>query len=159
MKNPFLKSLRDQVDRGKGLSPKQFQILARAVGENAGALEDAESVRAKLAEFVPGGFSVAQEDPSVPGLLDLMAKVTEWRPKAKKGKKIYDDQGFVKSLADQYARRHSLSPRQVMALKRVVVAYRGKIPNFAEKAIEFGLTDIPSSSDKSAKVINGADAK
>ena len=159
MKNPFLKSLRDQVDRGKGLSAKQFQILAKAVGENAGALEDAEAVRAKLAEFVPGGFSVAQDDPTVPGLLALMETVTEWRPKAKKGKKVYDDQGFVKSLADQYARRHSLSPRQVMALKRVVVAYRAKIPTFAEKAAELGLTDIPSSTDKSANVINGPDAK
>jgi len=65
----------------------------------------------------------------------------------------------VKSLADQYARRHSLSPRQVMALKRVAVAYRAKIPNFAEKAPELGLSDIPSSSDKSAQVIDGAEAK
>ena len=159
MKNPFLKSLREQVDRGKGLSAKQFSILARAVGENAGALEDGESVREKLAEFVPGGFSSEPVDPTVPSLLKMMSEVTEWRPKAKRGKKIYDDQGFVKSLSDQYARRRSLSPRQVMALKRVVVAYRAKIPGFAEKAAALGLTDIPSSSDKSAQVIDGTDAK
>jgi hypothetical protein len=156
MKNPFLKSLREQVDRGKGLSPKQFQILARAVGENAGALEDVEAVRAKLSEFVPEGFGSDPVDPSVPAILKLMETVTEWRPKSKKGKKIYDDKGFVKSLADQYARRHSLSARQVMALKRVAVAYRERIPGFDGKAAELGLENIPSSSEKSAEVIDGA---
>jgi DNA topoisomerase-1 len=155
MKNPFLKSLREQVDRGKGLSPKQFQILARAVGENAGALDDAAEVRAKLSEFVPEGFSVEPADPTIPGILKLMETVTEWRPKSKKGKKVYDDKGFVKSLADQYARRQSLSSRQVMALKRVAVAYRDKIPGYEEKAVELGLVNIPSSSEKSAEVIDG----
>jgi hypothetical protein len=155
MKNPFLKSLREQVDRGKGLSPKQFQILARAVGENDGALDDAAEVRAKLSEFVPEGFSVEPADPTIPGILKLMETVTEWRPKSKKGKKVYDDKGFVKSLADQYARRQSLSSRQVMALKRVAVAYRDKIPGYEEKAVELGLVNIPSSSEKSAEVIDG----
>ena len=155
LKNPFLKSLRDQWDRGKGLSPKQFGILARTVGENAGALEDCDEIRAKLAEYVPGGFDTKPRDPTVPGILKLMETVTEWRPSAKKGKKVYDDQGFVKSLADQYARRHSLSPRQVIALKRVAVAYKDKIPGFAEKAEALGLKDIPSSREKSAQVIDG----
>jgi hypothetical protein len=62
----------------------------------------------------------------------------------------------VKSLADQYARRHSLSARQVMALKRVAVAYRERIPGFDGKAAELGLENIPSSSEKSAEVIDGA---
>ena len=159
LKNPFLKSLHDQWDRGKGLSPKQFGILARTVGENSGALEDCDAIRAKLAEFVPGGFDDKQQDPTVPGILKLMATVTEWRPTAKKGKKVYDDQGFVKSLSDQYARRHSLSPRQVVALKRVAVAYKDKIPDFAAKAEELGLTDIPSSREKTAEVVNVAQSK
>ena len=90
----------------------------------------------------------------MPGLLKLMATVTEWRPSTKKGKKVYDDQAFVKSLADQYARRHSLSPRQVVALKRVAVAYKDKIPDFSARAEELGLKDIPSSREKRAKVID-----
>ncbi len=157
MKNPFLKSLREQVDRGRGLSPKQFSILARAVGENASALPDCEAVRAKLAEFVPGGFSGNDTDPAVPGLLKLMETVTEWREVAKKGKKVYDDKGFVQSLAEQYARRHSLSTRQVMALRRVAVAYRDRIPGYAEKADELGLKNIPSSTEKSAEVMGGVE--
>ena len=137
--NPFLKSLRGQFDRGRGLSLKQFSILARAVGENAEHLEDCEAIRAKLADFVPGGFAPKEVDPALPGILKLLESVTEWRPPAKKGKKVYDDQEFVKSLADQFSRRHSLSPRQVAALKRVLNVYKGKIPDYAAKAAALGL--------------------
>ena len=141
MENPFLKSLYEQFERGRGLSPKQFGILARAVGENAGALADCEQVRAKLAEFVPDGFVPKDEDPSIPGLLKLFDEVTEWRPAAKKGKKIYDDHEFVRSLVDQYARRHSLSARQIAALKRVAAIYKGQISDY-EKRIA-ALTKAP----------------
>ena len=139
MENPFYKSVREQFEHGRGLSMKQFSILAKAVGENAGALEDCESVRAKLADFVPGGFADRTTDPTIPGLLGLFDNLTEWRPAAKRGKKTYDDKEFVRSLADQYARRHSLSPRQVAALKRVVGVYKGKIPDYAAKAAALGL--------------------
>ena len=155
LKNPFLKSLKDQVDRGRGLSLKQFAVLARAVGENASSLEDCDDVRAKLEPFVPGGFCKTENDPMIPELLKLMSTVTEWRAPSKKGKKVYDDKGFVESLADQYDRRHSLSDRQVMALKRVAVAYRDKIPDFAAKAVALGIDNIPSSSEKDAEVIKG----
>ena len=155
MRNPFLKSLREQVDRGRGLTPKQFSVLAKAVGENASALEDCEQVRAKLSEFVPSGFAPLESDPAVPGLLKLMESVTEWREPARKGKKVYDDKGFVDSLAEQFARRHSLSPRQTMALKRVAVAYKDKIPDFETKSAGLGLDNIPSSRDKDAEVMEG----
>jgi len=144
MKNPFLKSLREQVDRGRGLSPKQFSILARAVGENASALDDCEEVRAKLLEFVPGGFSGREVDPAIPGLLKLMDGVTEWRDVARKGKRVYDDKGFIQSLTEQFDRRHSLSPRQVMALKRVIMIYKDKIPDFEARSAGLGLEDMPS---------------
>jgi DNA topoisomerase-1 len=157
MKNPFLKSLREQVDRGRGLSMKQFVVLARAVGENASSLPDCAEIRAKLEPFVPNGFSKKDDDPTIPELLKLMMTVTEWRDPSKKGKKVYDDKGFVESLAEQYERRHSLSERQIMALKRVAVAYRDKIPDFAEKAAALGIENIPSSRDKDAEVIKGVD--
>ena len=157
MKNPFLKSLREQVDRGRGLSMKQFVVLARAVGETASSLPDCAEIRAKLEPFVPNGFSKTEDDPTIPELLKLMMTVTEWRDPSKKGKKVYDDKGFVESLAEQYERRHSLSDRQVMALKRVAVAYRDKIPDFAAKAAALGIENIPSSRDKDAEVIKGVD--
>lgn len=158
MKNPFLKSLRDQSDRGRGLSPKQFSILARSVFENAGGLPDVDQIREKLGEYVPGGFAEQDNDPAIPGLLELMKTVTAWREPAKKGKKLFDDKGFVDSLAEQFERRHSLSPRQVMALRRVAVAYRDKIPDFTAKAAGLGLQDIPSAQMKSAEAGEGSAA-
>ena len=139
MENPFYKSIREQFERGRGLSMKQFGILAKAVGANAGGLADCADVRAKLSEFVPGGFEDREPDPSIPGLLGIFDSVTEWRPSAKRGKKTYDDKEFVRSLTDQYARRHSLSERQVAALKRIVVAYKGRIPDYEKKVAALGL--------------------
>ncbi len=160
LKNPFHKSLKDQFERGRGLSPKQFAILARAVGENAGALPDCAEIRERLLEFVPTGFGAPRvEDPLVPGLIKLMSKVKEWRPASKKGRKVYDDEAFVKSLTDQYERRRTLSPRQLMALKRVAMSYRDVIPGFDEEAASLGLKDVPSSRDKRAKVIDGPEAE
>ena len=142
-KNPFLNSLREQVDRGRVLSPKQFSILARSVGENAGALPDADQVRARLAPYVPGGFEIAPVDPAVPELLSLLDKVTAWKEPARRGRRTYNDAEFVASLRDQYARRSSLSPRQVLALRRVCVNYKDQIPGFDEVAERLGLNDLP----------------
>ena len=155
-KNPFLNSLREQADRGRLLSTKQFSILARSVGENAGALPDAEQVRTRLAPYVPGGFETAPVDPAVPELLNLLGKVKDWKEPARRGRRVYNDQEFVSSLRDQYARRNSLSPRQVLALRRVCVSYRDQIPEFDEVSERLGLKDLPAH-EKAAKA--EADAK
>ena len=156
-KNPFLNSLREQVDRGRVLSAKQFSILARSVGENAGALPDADQVRARLEPYVPGGFEVAPVDPAVPELLALLDGVKNWKEPARRGRRVYNDAEFVASLRDQYARRSSLSPRQVMALRRVCVNYKSQIPTFDEVAERLGLNNLPAE-EKSAKAEKDAKA-
>ena len=125
-KNPFLKSLRDQHERGRQLSVKQFSILARSIGENASVLPDGDEVRAKLAPFVEGGFRDGVEDPEIMAMFEELTKVKKWRPAVKRGKHVYDDRGFVESLREQYQRRHTLSPRQLSALKRVLNVYAAK---------------------------------
>lgn len=149
--NPFLKSLREQVDRGRGLSPKQFAVLARAIGENATALPDCDEVRGKLAAFVPGGFSEPENDPAGPALLELLATIKNWREPIRKGKKTYDDKAFVASLRDQYERRRLLTTRQVLALKRIAAAYRDDIPDYAAKAKELAIPDPPPKRERKAK--------
>ena len=156
-KNPFLNSLREQVDRGRVLSTKQFQILARSVGENAGALDDADQVRARLAPYVPGGFEIAPVDPAVPDLLRLLESVTNWKEPVRRGRRVYNDAEFVSSLRDQYARRSSLSPRQVMALRRLCVNYREQIPTFEAVADELGLRSLPQA-EKAAEAEKDAKA-
>ncbi len=137
--NPFFRSLRDQTERGRPLSMRQFQILARAVGENAVVLDDVEQIRARLVEYVSGGFPAGSGDAKIEGMLEMLKQVKDWRPKTRRGKKMYDDESFVKSLAEQYERRHSLSPRQVLALKSVLATYRNKLPGYDEKMEELGL--------------------
>lgn len=154
-KNPFYKSLREQFDRGRGLSQKQFSILARAVGENSSALPDRDEVRAKLAEFVPGGFGAADtaSDPAVLEMLRLMESVSSWREVSRKGKRVYDDEDFVKSLREQFARRHTLSQRQIAALKKVISVYKDQIPDYEAKAKELGI-----GGDRKEPSGDGADA-
>ena len=143
-RNPFIKSLREQVEHGRGLSPKQLTILARAVGENAGALPDFAEVWEKLLPYVPSGFDSTPPDRTIPIILDLLQKgVKEWRKASKRGRKIYDDRLFVDSLANQYLRRHSLSPRQAVALRRLSRAYLEQIPELNARKKELGLENVP----------------
>ncbi|MCQ2368593.1 MAG: type I DNA topoisomerase [Kiritimatiellae bacterium] len=138
--NDFMKSLRLQFDRGKGLSMKQFTILAKAVGENAGALEDVDEIHAKLSEFVEGGFTKRNIDTSIRDVIKLFDGVTEWRPAVRKGKRVYDDEIFVKSISEQFTRRGQLSARQAMALKRLALVYRKNIPDFDAKVKAAGIS-------------------
>ncbi|MBO5751070.1 MAG: type I DNA topoisomerase [Kiritimatiellae bacterium] len=146
--NTFLKSLKDQHESGKSLSLKQFTILAKMIGDAASDLPDVEEIHAKLQAFSEGGFAPKSADPNTAELIKLAQTISEWRPKSRRGKRVYDDESFVKSLADQFARRHSLSSRQIAALKRVVSAYRDKIPNYAEKAAELGIDKENVADDK-----------
>ena len=137
--NAFLKSLRDQVARGRPLSPRQFAVLARYAGEDAAGLPDCDEIRERLSKYVPGGFASKEGDPSAPGLLKLLAEVKNWHEPTKRGKRTYDDKAFVDSLAEQFARRKMLSERQAAALRRMVSVYRGEIPDVEEKAKALGI--------------------
>jgi len=131
--NAFLKSLKEQSDRGRTLSDRQFAILAREAGGCAGSLPDGDAVRERLRPFVPGGLDAEPEDPAVPVLIEVLRGVNEWREPSKKGKRVFDDRKFFESLSDQFARRRTLTPRQVSALKRMAQSYADRIPGFAEK--------------------------
>jgi hypothetical protein len=113
-------------------------------------------VRARLAPYVPGGFEIAPVDPAVPELLQMVDRIAEWKEPARRGRRVYDDRAFVKSLQDQYARRSSLSPRQVAALRRILFNYRAQIPDFEANAERLGLVNLPESTKAGAAE---ADAK
>ena len=64
---------------------------------------------------------------------------------------------FEPLLAEQYSRRHSLSPRQTVALKRVVMAYRTQIPDFEGRTAGIDLS-APAAAAKTTDAPNDADA-
>ena len=167
-KNPFLNSLREQVDRGRLLTQKQFIILAKSVGENSGSLPDGEAVRARLAPYVGGEFETAPTDPAVPELLSLVQHIKEWKEPLKRGRRVYNDKDFATSLGEQYARRKSLSPRQAHALRRILYNYRDQIPDFDKIAARLEIDKAPSrektlsieaSAEADAKAAARADAR
>jgi hypothetical protein len=51
----------------------------------------------------------------------------------------FDDKAFFASLADQFGRKRSLSPRQRYALKRMAFRYKAQIPEFDRYADQLGL--------------------
>jgi hypothetical protein len=121
------------------LSVKQFAILARTVVENCGALDDCDGIRAKLQQFVPGGFSPKAFDPSIDAIFKLLESVTEWNPRVRRGRKVYDDRNFYESLKSQHSQKGSLSELQINALKKLAYSYRSKIAGYEEAAVALGL--------------------
>ena len=57
----------------------------------------------------------------------------------KRGKRTFDDKEFAESLAGQFSKKKSLTPRQVAAMKKLVLSYRDQITDYASRAEKLGL--------------------
>ena len=139
--NKFIESIKKQFDQGRTLSEKQFAILARSVMES-GSEESRAELKDFLAPFLPKNddASVVQDDATIRALMDMLSEVTAWKEPVKRGKRTFDDKEFAESLRGQFARRRTLTARQVAALKKLVASYREQISNFDERAKCIGLT-------------------
>ena len=71
-------------------------------------------------------------------------EITAWREPVKRGKRTFDDKEFAGSLKTQFARRKTLTSRQVAALKKMLVSYREQIRDFAARAEKLGLSETPT---------------
>jgi DNA topoisomerase-1 len=137
--NKFLTSLFRQAKQGRILSEKQFAILARNVCENLGEDELSQSLKSRLAAFVPEESEKKEIDPTLPDLIAMMGEIKTWRDPVKRGKRTFDDKEFADSLSVHFARRKSLTPRQVAALKKLLLSYREQISDYAARAEKLGL--------------------
>ena len=137
--NKFLESLHKQVKQGRILSEKQFAVLARNVYENAGEDELSQSLKSRLAAFAPTDAEKPVADPTLPELIAMLGEIKTWREPVKRGKRTFDDKEFADSLSGQYARRRSLTPRQVAAMKKLLLSYREQIQDYASRAEKLGL--------------------
>jgi len=137
--NMFMNSIRDQFERGKVLSPKQFAILAQAVLQYGSETPGFEKLRDKIAPRVRGVKMISKFNDIIPVLFGMLDDVKEWREPTKKGKRVYDDQVFLKSLRAQFQERNVLSEKQYQALRRLVIVYHEQIQSFEERAAPLGL--------------------
>ena len=133
----FVASLRDQSVHGRKLSPRQVSALDRIIVQNAAQFEDFEAVRQKLG--LVHDKPSHEPDHESPVLLEMLGQVTAWQEPVTRGKRTFDDKAFYESLAGQYARQQTLSPRQRGAMKRLVSRYKAQIPEFKQYAERLGL--------------------
>jgi hypothetical protein len=137
--NKFLSSLHRQFTQGRTLSKRQFAVLARTVCESAGEDELSVSLKSRLSAFAPAASEKPPTDPAIPDLIEMMNEIKTWREPVKRGKRTFDDKEFADSLAGQFARRRSLTPRQVAAMKKLLLSYREQIKDYALRAEKLGL--------------------
>jgi DNA topoisomerase-1 len=137
--NAFLSSLHKQFAQGRTLSEKQFAVLARRVLQNAGDDSLSQSLKTRLAGFVPDAAEEKVNDPALPALVAMLGEIKTWKEPVKRGKRTFDDKEFADSLIGQFSKRKSLTPRQVAAMKKMLLSYREQISDYASRAEKLGL--------------------
>ncbi|MDA0578370.1 MAG: type I DNA topoisomerase [Verrucomicrobia bacterium] len=143
----FVVSLNERATGGRSLSPAQLNALHGVLDRNAARIENYAAIREA---FGMGALEVIDDQESGP-LLAAMRGVSEWKPAVARGKRVFDDKVFLESLAQQFAGRGALSPRQRAALKKMLNRYRVQIPNFEALADQFGILAKAPKSDGAAK--------
>jgi DNA topoisomerase-1 len=133
----FVGSLARQVESGRRLSDPQLRVLDDILAAQMGRLEG-------LTAEVLAELEVAPRAPvdatGVRELLDALGTVKEWRPASTRGKRVYDDEAFTRSVTEQFGRRGDLSPAQLNAVKRMAARYHAQIANYADVAAH---NDLP----------------
>lgn len=78
-------------------------------------------------------MELAKEPPAdagkVSAVLALLDHVTAWAPEVQRGKRKYSDEHFVTSVREQIEKgEKAVSDRQLEALAKIVIRYRGQVP-------------------------------
>ncbi len=143
----FADSLGSQVFGGRCLSVAQRKALDSMVSANSDKIEDFETIKPELqleVEIVDDGGESEE-------LLKALSGVENWREPSRRGRRVYDDQAFCKSLCDHHARKGFLSDRQRSALKRLVGRYNEQIPDFSELSQKYDVDKPKEKQEKAAK--------
>lgn len=124
----FYTSLRDQVKRGKRLSPKQRHYLERMFLESHERIEGFSPELCKKLEVeyeLPTPFDNGKAEEILAGL----ANVKDWKAPSKKGRRTFDDADFFRSVTTQFSVKKRLSGAQMKVLDRMLMNYKEQIPD------------------------------
>ncbi len=103
---------------------------------------------AQFEKWVEGAKAPEADTAKVKALLDVLEGVKEWAPPVKRGRRTYDDQKFVKSVADALEEgKKPVTERQLEALGKIAVRYREQIPEMASVLKENGMQALLESPD------------
>ena len=120
----FVASLREQVQAGRALSPRQVEVLDRLLARYAQQIPDYER---RVAEWGGGAADAGagSADPAeCEAVLAALAGVKEWKPAVQRGRRVWDDRKFHDSIARQFRQKKSLSPRQLASLRKMAARYK-----------------------------------
>jgi hypothetical protein len=150
----FVGSLRSRCLSGRCLTAPQLRALDRVVIGHAKLVPDFETIR--------GGLELGAQPDEGPDeesgpLLEAMNAVKTWNEPVTRGRRVFDDAAFHRSLSRQFARKGSLSERQRAALKRMVGRYREQIAGFPELQARFQIGSGRPKGKRGARPHGGTD--
>ncbi len=122
----FFRSLKQQVESGRDLTPAQKEALRKLAVRYRDQIPDFENLASELGISAPAPVS-AEALGKVRALFEAAEKVQEWRPPRKRGRGTLDDRKFVESLKRQFEQKGTLSEKQINALARILDHYSPQI--------------------------------
>ena len=134
----FFTSLAGQVQSGKRLSDKQTHFLHQIF----------LSARERIPDFSPAlceSLGVTYKEPApadrerIAAVLAAYDTVQTWNEPVRRGKRVFDDAEFVRSLREQFEKKGALSEKQTSVLERMLFRYKEQIPMLDELANRYGL--------------------
>ncbi|MCX7590752.1 MAG: type I DNA topoisomerase [Kiritimatiellae bacterium] len=80
---------------------------------------------------------------SVETVLALLDRVAQWAPPAKRGRRVFSDEAFVKSIREQICGgKRAVSQRQLETLVRIALRYKAQIPDIEDRLVELGFGEF-----------------
>lgn len=117
----FISSLKSQASSGRNLSVRQVSAIDQVFITQLPLMENKAELALKY------GIEISSEerekDTESPRLLEILSKVSKWREPTKRGKRVFDDSEFYKSVKAQFEQKGALSAKQIAALKKLAAHY------------------------------------
>ncbi len=144
----FISSMLKQLADKKEPTERQWKALLNTFGRYAADNTDFLALikAAGLDEQVQNAVAASKSKPEKkaqelpPDLLKLLTAMDkiEWEKPVKRGKRIYDDGKFFRSLQRQAQGGGSLTEAQIVVLSKLAAKYAGKIEGYAELSAALG---------------------
>ena len=153
----FFKSLRQQSEDGKALSPAQVKALKNLVTRYRAKIAgyDELAVLCGLNAPAAGAPADAVQAAEIEPLLRLLDTIKTWEAPRQVRSRTFDDKEFAESIKRQFGTKKSLSPKQVGALGKLLARYHEQIPDFAEVSAKLSLP-APRQRGEAASAAAGA---
>jgi DNA topoisomerase-1 len=155
----FMASIADQTRAEKTLTDRQWTALLNLVAkygakspELVAAMDGAglgEVIRPYMADQEKANREAAEAPKPPPAQLELLEAMSTmtWNEPVKRGKRVYDDGKFFRSLYERVQNGGALSPAQSSALLKLAANYAAIIPNYQALAQALGAAEPAEATD------------